>query len=89
MAHDNHLMDSVGEMSINDDCWRELGLDDEIRSKLIKIENEYESIFSWDIQRLTGVNRNLMMNLIDKVREQKSISTGMTANKDDEFNFIR
>jgi len=81
----DHLSDAMGALSFNDDHWNELGLDDSTRTKLRKIENGYESIFSWDIQQLTGVKQNLMMNLIDKVREKQE----MIIDKDDEFNLNR
>jgi len=81
----DQLSDAIGALSFNDNHWNELELDDSIRTQLKKIENCYESIFSWDIQKLTGVNQNLMMNLIDKVREKQE----MIIHKDDEFNLNR
>jgi len=79
------LSDLMGALSFNDDHWNELGLDDSIRRQLRKIEKDYESIFSWDIQQLTGVNQNLMMNLIDKIHEKQE----MIIDKDNEFNLNR
>ncbi|XP_022179430.1 uncharacterized protein LOC111040046 isoform X1 [Myzus persicae] len=81
----DQLSDAMGALSFNDNHWNELGLEDSIRMQLRKIENDYESIFSWDIQQLTGVNQNLMMNLIDKIREKQE----MIMDKDDEFNLNR
>lgn len=78
----DELSDSMGALSFNDDHWNKLGLDNSIRRQLRKIEKDYESIFSWDIQQLTGVNQNLMMNLIDKIREKQE----MIIDKDNEFN---
>jgi len=82
---DDHLTNAMGAFSVNDD---EIVLDDNIRTQLTNIENNYESIFSWDIHRCTGVNKNLLFNLIDKVREQKQMTIDM-ATKDDEFNQVR
>lgn len=81
----DQLSDAMGALSFNDDHWNELGLDGSIQTQLRKIENEYESIFSWNIQKLTGINQNLMMNLIDKVREKQE----MIIDKDNEFNLNR
>jgi len=81
----DQLSDAMGVLSFNDDHWNELGLDNNIRTQLRKIENDYESIFSWDIQKLTGINQNLLMNLIDKVREKQE----MIIDKDEEFNLNR
>lgn len=80
----DQLSDAMDALSFNDDHWNELGLDSSIQTQLRKIENEYESIFSWNIQKLTGVKQNLMMNLIDKVREKQEI-----IDKDNEFNLNR
>ncbi|CAI6343167.1 unnamed protein product [Macrosiphum euphorbiae] len=82
----NDSTDAMAALSVNDDLWKELGLDDIIQTQLIKIENDYESIFSWDIQRLTGVSQNLRLNLVDKVREKQEMLTGMDSCKNDEFN---
>uniref|UniRef100_A0A2S2PAG1 Uncharacterized protein n=1 Tax=Schizaphis graminum TaxID=13262 RepID=A0A2S2PAG1_SCHGA len=76
-----HLSDEMGTLSINDH-WNELGLDENIRKKLKEIENDYESIFSWNIQQLTGCNQNLMSNRIEKVREKLE----MIIDKEDEYN---
>jgi len=81
----DELSDSIGALSFNDNHWNELGLENSIRRQLRKIEKDYESIFSWDIQQLTGVNQNLMMNLIDKIREKQE----MIIDKDNEFNLNR
>ncbi|XP_016657441.1 uncharacterized protein LOC100160247 isoform X2 [Acyrthosiphon pisum] len=83
--YDDHLTDAMGAVSVNDD---EIVLDDNIRTQLTEIENNYESIFSWDLQRFTGVNKNLLLNLIDKVRGQKQMTIDM-ATKVDEFNQAR
>ncbi|XP_025197118.1 uncharacterized protein LOC112595929 [Melanaphis sacchari] len=80
-----HLSDVMDTLSINDDHWNELELDENIRTQLKEIENDYESIFSWDIQRLTGCNQNLLVNIIDKVREKLE----MVIDKDNEFNLNR
>jgi hypothetical protein len=79
-----HLSDVMGTLLINDDHWNELGLDENIRTQLKEIENNYESIFSWDIQQLTG-GKHLKFNLIDKVREQIE----MIIDKDNEYNLNR
>jgi len=81
----DQLSDAMGALSFDNDHWNELGLDNSIRTQLRKIENEFESIFSWDIQKLTGINQNLMMNLIDKIREKQE----MIIDADDEFNLNR
>ncbi|XP_060836483.1 uncharacterized protein LOC132919152 [Rhopalosiphum padi] len=79
-----HLSNEVGTLSINDH-WNELGLDESHRTQLKEIENDYESIFSWNIQQLTGWNQNLMINLIEKVREKLE----MIIDKKDEYNLNR
>jgi len=82
----NDSTDAMAALSVNDDLWKELGLNDIIQTQLIKIENDYESIFSWGIQRLTGVSQNLRSNLVDKVRGKQEMITGMDSGKNDEFN---
>jgi len=81
----DQLSDAMGALSFNNNHWNELELDDSIRTQLKKIENDYESIFSWDIQKLTGANQNLMMNIIDKVREKQE----MIMDNAGEFNLNR
>jgi hypothetical protein len=79
-----HLSNEVGTLSINDH-WNELGLDESQRTQLKEIKNDYESIFSWNIQQLTGWNQNLMINIIEKVRDK----LGMIIDKKDEYNLNR
>lgn len=81
----DNMSDAMGALSFNDDHWNELGLDDSIRTQLNKIENNYESVFSWDIKRLTGIKQNLMMDLVEKIREKQEL----IIDKDDEFNLNR
>ncbi|XP_016657447.1 uncharacterized protein LOC100571226 [Acyrthosiphon pisum] len=88
MADENDLSDTMGALSVDDNRWKELGLYDNIRTQLRKIENDYESIFSWNIKQLTGVNQNLMTNLVDNVRGGLEIITVMDG-KDDKFKLIR
>jgi len=88
VCYENDLSDVMGALSIDANRWEELGLDDKIRTQLIKIENDYESIFSWSIKKLTGVNQNVMTNLIDDVRGQLEVITVMF-DKDDKFNLNR
>lgn len=70
------LSDSLASLSAGsddldiDERLKELGLDDSARAKLLQIEYEYESIFSWKIKKLTGTTENLMLNRIDKAREE-------------------
>ncbi|XP_001946582.1 uncharacterized protein LOC100165115 [Acyrthosiphon pisum] len=85
----NDSTDAMAALSVNDDRWKELGLDDIIQTQLIKIENGYESIFSWSIQRLTGSNQNLRFSLVDKVRGKQEMITYVDGCKNDEFNLNR
>jgi len=87
---ENDLSDvMVDTLSIDDNNrWEELGLDDNIRTQLIKIENDYETIFSWNIKQLTEPNQNLVLNLLDRVRGQLQIITVMF-DSDDKFNLNR
>jgi len=82
MDDENDLPNAMGALSVDDNRWKELGLDDNIRTQLRKIENDYESIFSWNIKQLTGANQNLMTNLIDNIRGQLEIITVMDSNGD-------
>lgn len=84
-GYDDPLNDAIGALSVGDDHWIELGLDNKIRKQLNEIKNNYESIFSWDIQKLTGVNLCMQLNLIDKIRDKQEIITAM----DDEFDLNR
>lgn len=77
-----HLSNSMGALSVDDDRWKELELDENIRTQLYEIENDYDSIFSWDIRRLIGNGQNLMMNLVHKVREEQEL----IVDNNDEFN---
>lgn len=82
-AHNKDLCNAMDVLSIdNDACLKQLGLNDDQQSKLKEIVNDYESIFSWDIKRLTGNSQNLMVNHVDKIREKCE----MILCKDDEFN---
>jgi len=83
-GYDGNLNDAMNALDVND----ELVLDDSIRTQLSIIEKDYESVFSWDIQQLTGVNTNHTLNLINKIRDKKQMAIDMAA-KDDEFNFDR
>jgi len=85
---ENYLSELMGALSIDDNHWEELGLDDSIRTQLIKIENDYESIFSWNIKQLTEPNQNLTSKLIDNVRGKLEIITVMSES-DDKFNLNR
>jgi len=88
-VYGDHFTDSKAKLSVNDDRWKELGLDDTIRKQLIKIEYDYESVFSWGIQGLIGVNQNRMLILLDKVREKQEIFIDVDGSKGDEFNLNR
>lgn len=78
------LSNVVVTMSINDDPFKELGLSDEICSKLKIINNNYETIFSWNIKNKTGIRQNLVMNLVDEVSEKREFMID-----EDTFNFNR
>ncbi|CAI6349312.1 unnamed protein product [Macrosiphum euphorbiae] len=75
---ESDLPDAMGALSVVNDCGTDLGLDDNIGTQRSKIENDYESIFSWDIQRLTGVK----LSRISKVRDKLEIITDMEENND-------
>ncbi|KAL5240438.1 hypothetical protein ACI65C_007848 [Semiaphis heraclei] len=85
---ENYLSDLMSALSIDDNHWEELGLSDNIRTQLIKIENDYESIFSWNIKQLTEPNQNLKVDLIDNVRGRLEIIKVMF-DKDDKFHLNR
>lgn len=53
--------------------------------EMTRISNEYETIFSWDIKKQTGDCGNLMLNLIDKIREKYDI----ILDKDNAFSLNR
>jgi len=71
-VHDDNLSEEMGALSV-DDHWIELGLDDNIQTQLRKIKNDFESVFSWDIHKSSEFNRNLFLNIIDKVKEKLSM----------------
>lgn len=83
--YDDPLNNAIGALSVDDDRWIELGLDYKIRTQLSEIKNNYESIFSWDIQKLTEVNMCQKWNLIDKIRDKQEMIITM----DDEFDLNR
>ncbi|CAH1724475.1 unnamed protein product [Aphis gossypii] len=83
--YDDPLNNAIGALSVDDDRWIELGLDYKIRTQLSEIKNNYESIFSWDIQKLTEVNMCQKWNLIDKIRDKQEMIVTM----DDEFDLNR
>jgi hypothetical protein len=64
---------------------KEHELDNNVRAKLLQIENLYESIFSWEVKKLTGTNQNLMLNLIDKIQDKCK----MIVDKENVFNSKR
>lgn len=83
-VHSKNLSDIMHDLSVDDDVrLKRLGLNNDQQSKLKEIANNYESIFSWDIKRLTGNSQNLIMNLKDKIKEKCK----MILHKEDEFNF--
>jgi len=88
MTDENDLTDAMGALSVDDNRWKELGLDDNTRTQLRKIESDYESIFSWNIKRLTGAYQNIMTNLFDNVRGQLEVIAVMDG-KDDKFKLTR
>ncbi|KAL5240437.1 hypothetical protein ACI65C_007847 [Semiaphis heraclei] len=85
---ENDMPDVTGALTIGEKRWEELGLSDNIRTQLIKIENDYESIFSWNIKQLTEPNQNLNADLIDNVRGRLEIIKVMF-DKDDKFHLNR
>lgn len=79
------LSKEMNDLSLNKVCLEELKMDDNTQKKLNKIKTDYESIFSWDIKQLTGINQNLMLNLIDRIKEKCE----MIVDKDNAFNLNR
>jgi len=81
------LSDAMCLLSVDDRVRSNgLGLDGDARAKkLNEIENDYESIFSWNVKRLTGISQNLMADLIDVAREKMEI----VAVEDGVFSFNR
>lgn len=87
-CNDDGLQQLSNEMcflSINEVRFKELGLDEKTRAKLNKIVDDYESIFSWDIKRLTGISQNRMADLVNVVQEKYEL----IAVKDNVFNINR
>lgn len=82
---DHDLSNTMSVLSVDEVYLKELGLNDNVLTKLEEIENSYESIFSWDVKRLTGVRQNLMSELIDKVRDKLETNV----NLDNTFNLNR
>lgn len=78
----DEMSDTMCALSVNEECLPKLELDDDVLTKLEQIKNDYESIFSWDIKQRTGMRQNLMMNLIDRTRENCEI----IVDKDNVFN---
>lgn len=79
------LSDEMSVLSFNDenDHFEKLCLDDNVQTQLMKIKNDYETVFSWNIKQLTGANnQNLMLNLVDKIRDKFDMIIGT----DNEFN---
>lgn len=81
----NDLSKEMSALSVNNAHLNKLKLNDNVQSKLNKVKTDYESIFSWNIQKLTGNNQNLMLNLIDRIREKCEI----IVDNNDEFNLNR
>lgn len=79
------MTDTMCALSVSEECLNKLKLDDNVRAKLDQIKNDYESIFSWDIKQHTGISQNLMMNLINTIREKCEI----IVDKDNMFNLNR
>lgn len=53
-----------------DDHLKELGLTDAKCAKLREIENDYESVFSWDVKKLTNFKSTLLIDHIDHIQEK-------------------
>lgn len=78
------LSDVMSTLSVNNPLI-ELELSDQVQSNLSIIENDYETIFSWNIKQQTGTCQNLMLNFIDKIREKYE----MIIDEDNVFNLNR
>lgn len=77
-------------LSVYEDHWIKLGLDNNIKTQLRNIKNCFESVFSWDIHTLSGFNQSFKFNIIDKVQEKQEMIIDMDGTgKDDEFVFYR
>lgn len=83
--NDHDLSNMMSVLSVNEINLKKLGLNDNVLTKLNEIENSYESIFSWDVKRLTGIRQNLMSELIDKIRDKLENNV----NLDNTFNLNR
>lgn len=81
----DEMSDTMCALSVNEESLNKLKLDDDVLAKLDQIKNDYESVFSWDVKQHTGISQNLMINLIDKVREKCEI----IVDKDNMFNLNR
>jgi hypothetical protein len=65
------LSKSMGALfTSDDDHLKELGLTDAKRAKLREIENYYESVFSWDVKKLTNFKSSLLIDHIDHIQEK-------------------
>lgn len=70
--HEN-LSDVTGTvLAVKDARTNDLGLDENLRTMLHRIKTDYETVFSWDIDKLTGksINNNLISNFVVRIRER-------------------
>jgi len=89
-GYSDPLADVKDTLSVYEDHWIKLGLDNNIKTQLRNIKNYFESVFSWDIYTLSGFNQSLKFNIIDKVQEKKEMIIDMDGTgKGDEFVFYR
>jgi len=89
-GYNNSLVDVNDTLSVYEDHWIKLGLDNNIKTQLRNIKNCFESVFSWDIYTLSGFNQSFKFNIIDKVQEKQEMIMDMDGTgKDDEFVFYR
>ncbi|XP_016657442.1 uncharacterized protein LOC107882879 [Acyrthosiphon pisum] len=89
-GYNNPLADVKDTLSVYEDHWIKLGLDNNIKIQLRNIKNCFESVFSWDIYTLSGFNQSFKFNIIDKVQEKQEMIIDMDdTGKGDEFVFYR
>jgi len=89
-GYNNPLADVKDTWSVSEDHWIKLGLDNNIKTQLRNIKNCFESVFSWDIYKLSGFNQSLKFNIIDRVQEKQEMIIDMDGtDTGDEFVFYR
>lgn len=86
--NDNLFNEMETFSAVEDVRFKNLGLYDHVWIKRNKLKNEYETVFSWDIEKLTGKNgnKNVLSNFIVRIRKRSELNID---NNDGMFNLNR